>query len=182
MWLPGILWIAFILYWNNAAKGAAPAVSAESPKSRQVHQLLMWGSILLLFVRFPPLTLRLWPRTPLMIAIGVIVQATAFVFAAWARRHLGRNWSGAITAKADHQLVRSGPYRFVRHPIYTGMLGMFLGTTIVSGELHAMVAFVVMSAAYARKIRLEEHHLRGLFGDAYEDYRRESAALIPGIL
>lgn len=58
---------------------------------------------------------------------------------------------------------------------------MFLGTTIVSGELRAVVALVVMSAAYGRKIRLEEQHLRGLFGEAYDAYRRESAALIPGI-
>ena len=182
MWIPGILWIAFIVYWNAAAKGAAPTVGAESIKSRQIHQLLMWGSILLLFVRFRPLTVPLWPRTPLIVALGVLVHVSALLFAVWARKHLGRNWSGAITAKAEHQLVRTGPYRLVRHPIYTGMLGMFFGTMLVSGELHAVVAFLVMSAAYWRKIRLEEQHLTGLFGEAYEAYRRESAALIPGLL
>jgi protein-S-isoprenylcysteine O-methyltransferase Ste14 len=65
---------------------------------------------------------------------------------------------------------------------YTGMLGMFFGTMLVSSERHAVVVFLVMSTAYWRKIRLEEQHLRGLFGDAYDAYRRESRALIPGLL
>jgi protein-S-isoprenylcysteine O-methyltransferase Ste14 len=182
MWIPGILWIAFIVYWNGVACTTAPTASAESVKSRQLHQLLMWGSILLLFVRFRPLILRLWPRTPLIVAIGVIVHVAAMLLAVSARKHLGRNWSGAITAKAGHQLVRTGPYRLVRHPIYTGMLGMFAGTTLVAGELHAVVAFVVMAVAYWRKIGLEEQHLRGLFGEAYDAYCQDAWALIPGIL
>ena len=182
MWLPAFLWIAFIVYWNAATRAPAPTVSAESVKSRQLHLLLMWGSILLLFVRFRPLTVRLWPRTPLVVAIGVIIQVAALVFAVRARKHLGTNWTGAIAAKPGHQLVRTGPYRLVRHPIYTGMLGMFVGTMLVSDELHAVVAFVVMALAYWRKIGLEEQHLRRLFGEAYEAYRQEAWALIPGIL
>lgn len=99
-----------------------------------------------------------------------------------ARQHLGRNWSGAITKKVDHQLIRTGPYKVLRHPIYSGMPGMFFGTAFVSGELHGLLGLLIISIAYLRKIRLEEQHLRGTFGIEYEDYQKKSWALIPGLL
>jgi protein-S-isoprenylcysteine O-methyltransferase Ste14 len=182
IWLSGILWVAFIFYWSAAARNSAPTISAESPQSRQIHQLMMWGALLLLFLRFPPLDRRWFPTSGLLEAIGLGIQGGAFALAAWARRHLGRNWSAAITTKAEHRLVLSGPYRAIRHPIYSAMLGMFLGTTLISGELHALVAFLVMSGAYWRKIRLEERRLREVFGTEYEDYMRHSRALIPLVL
>jgi protein-S-isoprenylcysteine O-methyltransferase Ste14 len=98
-----------------------------------------------------------------------------------ARRRLGRNWSGAIAANVDHQLVRSGPYRLVRHPIYGAILGMYLGAALVSGDVHALAGLSLASAAYWRKIRLEERRLRDLFGPAYADYQRTTWALIPAV-
>jgi protein-S-isoprenylcysteine O-methyltransferase Ste14 len=95
---------------------------------------------------------------------------------------LGRHWSGAVTAKVDHELVRSGPYRRIRHPIYTGVIGMYVGNTLVSGRLQGLLAIAMVAMAYARKIRLEERNLKGVFGPAFDDYRRESWALIPGLL
>ncbi len=105
-----------------------------------------------------------------------------FGLAIAARRTLGRNWSGAITEKTDHELIRSGPYRLVRHPIYTAIIGMFLGTALVSGDVHAFLGTVVMAAAYARKIRLEERNLAAVFGPRYDDYRRTTRALIPWVV
>jgi protein-S-isoprenylcysteine O-methyltransferase Ste14 len=182
MWFSGILWIAFIVYWSAAARGAAPTVSAESAHSRQMHVLLMYGALLLAFVRFPPLSRRVWPESMGIAAVGLVIQAGGFLLAAWARRYLGRNWSGEITAKAGHQLVRTGPYRLVRHPIYTAMLAMLLGTTLVSGEWHALVALAMLGYAYWRKIRLEERNLLDLFGDEYVAYRRASGAVLPWVL
>jgi protein-S-isoprenylcysteine O-methyltransferase Ste14 len=180
--LSGILWIVFILYWSAAARGSAPTLSSESVKSRQVHQLLMYGALALAFVRVPLLTGRWLPKTTAVILAGFAVQVGSFALAAWARRHLGRNWSGAIATKAEHQLVRSGPYRLVRHPIYSAMLGMFLGTAIISGTFHALLALAVISAAYVRKIGLEERRLGEVFGADYEAYRREARAVIPWVL
>jgi protein-S-isoprenylcysteine O-methyltransferase Ste14 len=181
-WATVLVWVAFIIYWNAAATGAAPNLSAEPPKSRLVHVYLLWGCILLaLAVRFPPLDRRWLPASPAIAAIGLATQASSFLLAAWARRHLGRNWSGAIATKVDHQLVRTGPYRLVRHPIYTGMLGMFLGTALASGELHALIALAVIVLAYVRKIRLEEQRLAEVFGAAYDDYRRSAWSLVPGL-
>ncbi len=176
------LWILFIAYWSWAARNAAAAVSAESPESRRLHQRLMNAALLLLFLPVPGLGLRFLPAGPWPVAMGLSIQAAAGLLAVWARRHLGRNWSGAITVKIDHQLVRSGPYRLVRHPIYSAMLGMFVGSAAVSGQLHALLALGIISGAYWRKIRLEEQRLREVFGTAYDEYRRHTGAVVPGLL
>jgi len=99
----------------------------------------------------------------------------------WAMRCLGRNWSGAVAIKIDHELIRTGPYRLVRHPIYTAMIGMYLGTAIVGGELHGLIAVGLCMIAYWRKTRMEERGLIEVFGPVYEDYKRESWALVPWV-
>lgn len=175
------LWITFIVAWSRAARGAAPAVRAESASSRRRHELMMYGSLVLLFAPLPGLRTRLFPLTPALVATGFVVQSLAMSLAFWARRHLGRNWSGEVRIASQHCLVRSGPYRVLRHPIYSAMLGMFLGTTIVSGELHALIGFVIIGVAYTRKVPIEERALSDAFGAEWDDYRRASWALVPGI-
>jgi protein-S-isoprenylcysteine O-methyltransferase Ste14 len=98
-----------------------------------------------------------------------------------ARRHLGRNWSGEISIKVDHQLIRSGPYKKMRHPIYTGIFMMYAGTALVTGTWLALAGFAMAAFAYARKIRLEEANLNVAFGPEYAAYRRETWALVPGL-
>lgn len=175
------LWIVLTIYWTAAAQKAAPAERAESRESRRLHTSLLYASLLLLFVPLPGLRARFVPLRPVIVAAGFGVQIGAFLLAMWARRYLGRNWSGAISANVDHQLIRTGPYRLLRHPIYSGLIGMYIGTALVSGELHALLAVVMILAAYWRKIRMEERHLVTLFGPDYDDYRRRSWALIPGL-
>jgi len=182
LWLSAALWVLFIVYWSVAAGNASPVKSSESPRSRQLHQLLMYGAIVLAFLRLPGLNRRWLPAAPAVVVAGLALHAVSVLLAVWARRHLGRNWSGAITAKEQHQLVRTGPYRWLRHPIYTAMLGMLAGTAVVSGEMHALIAMAILIIAYWRKIRLEERQLLKIFGTEYETYRRESWAVIPGLL
>ena len=182
LWVSLALWILFIGYWSAAAKTAAPQKSSESQASRQLHQNLMSLALLLLFIPVPGLRLRFLPISPFIVPIGLALHVASLLLAVWARRHLGRNWSGAITVKVDHQLVRTGPYRFVRHPIYSAMLGMFAGTALVSGSLHALLGLIIISCAYWRKIRLEEERLGAAFGTDYDAYRRETRALIPWVL
>lgn len=179
VWASGAIWIFFLLYWNAAAKNAASTASAESPQSRAIHQLAMITSLVLLFWRVPGLRGRWYVERDWAVAAGLALQLMSVALAMWARRHLGRYWSGAITAKVGHELIRTGPYRRVRHPIYTAMLGMYLGTALVSGEWHALVAFELIFIAYARKIRLEEKNLRAMFGAEYDEYQKHSGALIP---
>lgn len=180
--LSAMLWIAFVAYWNATASRSAPTVRSESAKSRATHQRLMWLSLVLFFAPLPWLDWRLLPAGAGWVVAGLAIHAAALALAISARRTLGLNWSGAITQKADHQLIRAGPYRFVRHPIYTAMLGMCIGTAFVSGDAHAFLGAALMTAAYVRKIRLEERNLDEVFGAAYADYRRTTRALIPWIL
>jgi protein-S-isoprenylcysteine O-methyltransferase Ste14 len=181
LWASGVLWIVFISYWNAAAAKAAPTKSSESAQSRAVHTRMLNGAFLLLFLPIPGLRWRFVPDATSIALVGLGIQAAFFVLAVSARKHLGRNWSGAITVAEDHQLVRSGPYRILRHPIYTAMLGMFAGSAVVFGQLHALLAVALITGAYWRKIGLEEQNLRNLFGPSYEEYRRDTWALVPGL-
>jgi protein-S-isoprenylcysteine O-methyltransferase Ste14 len=182
MLLSGGLWIVFVAYWSAAARNAAATKSAESRESRRLHETMLNAALLLLFVPIPGLRARFVPLLPLIVVSGLALQAGAILLAVWARRHLGRNWSGAITQTVDHQLVQSGPYRLVRHPIYSAMLGLFIGTALVSGELHALIAVTVIVIAYWRKVRLEERHLRTVFGARYDEYRHGTWAVVPYLL
>jgi protein-S-isoprenylcysteine O-methyltransferase Ste14 len=184
------LWLVLSLYWSLQARRASAAKSAESGPSRALHVTLISAAQLLAFwfypgwpfLESPPFAFpRVLPESPYLTWLGLLVQAGSLLFALWARRHLGRNWSGEVTLKVDHKLVRSGPYRRIRHPIYTGAIGMYVGPALVSDRLQGILALALVGVAYARKIRQEEHALRGEFGPAYEDYHRGTWALIPGL-
>ena len=172
MWVSAAGWIAFGNYWAVAAKNAAEAKSSESAKSRRVHELLTNGGLLLLFIPIPGLRQSFLPASAAWVPAGLAAQASFFALAVWARRHLGRNWSARIEIKMGHQLVRSGPYRMLRHPIYTAVVGMYTGTALVSGKWHALIGVAMVMFAYWRKIRMEEAKLREAFGTEYENYRR----------
>ena len=181
MWLSVGLWMLFSVYWSIAAKDSAATKTSESGTSRQLHLITVNVALLLLVLPVPGLTRRFLPASYLLVAAGLAIQAAFVLLAVWARRHLGSNWSGEVRIAAEHKLVRSGPYRFIRHPIYTAVLGMYCGTALVSGEIHALIALAVVILAYWRKIHLEERALREAFGADHEAYRRESWAWIPGV-
>ncbi len=179
MLLAGAIWVGFIVYWGVVGTKTQPARRAESAASRQRHQMLLDLALLLLFVPIPGLRLRLLPATRALPAIGLGVEAAGGLLYLWAKRELGRNWSGEISVKEDHRLVRSGPYARLRHPMYTALVGMAAGTAVVCNRLHAVLGVAVMAYAYLRKVALEERWMREEFGAAYDDYRRASWALIP---
>jgi len=181
---PGIkislaLWVLFSIYWSIAAKDSAPTRSSESTGSRQLHLILVNIALLVLVFPVPGLTRRFLPASEFFVVAGLIVQAAFIYLAVWARHNLGSNWSGEVRIAREHQLVRSGPYRFIRHPIYTGVLGMYCGTALVSGQIHALVALAMVALAYWRKIRMEEKALSETFGAEFESYRRNTWALVP---
>jgi len=178
LWASGAVWVLFSIYWEIAAKNAAREKSAESSASRGVHVFMANAALLLLFVPVPGLTRRYLPAPQVFVPVGLTIQICALLLAIWARRHLGRNWSGRITIKEDHELVKSGPYHFVRHPIYTALLGMYAGTALTSGEWHALLGFALAAFAYWRKIRMEEANLAAAFGAHWADYRRSTRSLL----
>jgi len=114
--------------------------------------------------------------------LGIIITISGLGFAVWARMHLGKNWSGRPGIKVDHKLIRTGPYRFVRNPIYTGILFGYAGTAIVIGEIWAFLLLLFVLAVFLMKIRVEESFLLEEFGETYVQYRKEVKALIPYLL
>ena len=114
--------------------------------------------------------------------LGLLITALGLAFAVWARVHLGRNWSGTVTVKENHELIRSGPYGLVRHPIYSGFLLAMLGTAIAFGEIRGLIAFVLAFIAWRAKSLIEERFMLDQFGDRYARYKRDVKALIPFVL
>lgn len=174
-------WVLFSIYWEIESKNSAPAVRSESKLSRGVHALLTNVALLLMILPIHGLNHRFLPDVLILKLAGLTAECAGLALAIWARRVLGRNWSGEITIKSDHELVRSGPYARVRHPIYTALLAMYAGTAIVSGEMHSLVGLAIGIIAYLRKTRLEEANLVNAFGEKYNAYRNDTSALVPGI-
>lgn len=174
-----VLWAIFFVYWGIAGRNSAATKSSESKTSTLFHSIILTVAMLLLFVPVPGLNGWFLPQTLSFMVGGAIVQAAFMMLAVWARRHLGRNWSAEVRIGEGHELIRSGPYRVLRHPIYTAMLGMFVGTMIASGQYHALVGVALLIVAYLRKTRLEEEILRKTFGADFEAYYRDSWALVP---
>lgn len=173
-------WVLLSLYWEIAARNASAAKSSESKVSRAFHVFLTNAAVLLELAPIHGLG-RFIPVSPWIMSAGLVIEAVGLVVAVWARRHLGRHWSGEITIKVEHELIRSGPYRWMRHPIYTGILAMYAGLLLVTGEWLAVAGFMLVGLAYWRKIRLEEANLEIAFGANYDAYRRETRALVPRV-
>jgi len=178
--LAAIPWVLFSLYWESAAKNAAAKASSESRTSRGLHVFLANVALVLEIVPIRGLG-RFLPPSSSLLAAGLAAEAMGVFLTIWARRELGRNWSGEISIKVDHQLIRSGPYRLLGHPIYTGLLAMYVGAALVTGERLAFIGLVMAVFAYWRKIRLEEANLNLAFGAEYAAYRRGTWALLPGL-
>ena len=173
------LWFVLSVYWEIARRN--DTTERESGASRGVHVFLTAAAQILVLFPVPFLRTRFLPPALWVSAAGLALEAAGLWLAIWARRVLGRNWSGAIASNVDHELVQAGPYRSIRHPIYTGVLAMYVGAAIVSGQLHALLGVLFAIVAYARKIPMEEAHMRRHFGAAYDEYSKRSRALLPGI-
>jgi protein-S-isoprenylcysteine O-methyltransferase Ste14 len=178
----GVLWLAWLAYWMAAARDVKPAQRQESHASRLVTIALIMPAAVLLAVpgaRLHWLGTRFLPDTMITYWLGLLVVLAGLAFAVWARMHLGRNWSGIVTVKENHELIRSGPYAIVRHPIYTGLLLAMLGTVIVFGEWRGLLAFCLLTIAFLLKLRREERFMEENFPDTYPSYRAQVPALIP---
>src|SRR5262249_30603247 len=122
---------------------------------------------------------RLWPRSFGAYWCGVALLAAGLAFSVWARVRLGRNWSGTVTVKEGHELIRSGPYAWVRHPIYTGLITAVAGTAITFGTVRAFLGLLLVAAGLLRKLRAEERFMRETFPGEYERYSATVPALVP---
>jgi len=179
------LWVPWMIYWLISASKVKETVRTESLASRAAHIVPLVVAGALVMSRPRPwgfLYDRMLPDSLVTFWIGAAILAAGLAFAVWARVHIGGNWSGLVTLKQDHELIRGGPYAMVRHPIYTGVLIAFIGTAIACGEWRGLVAVAIVFAALWRKLKLEERWLGEAFGESYSKYRAEVSALIPYLL
>jgi protein-S-isoprenylcysteine O-methyltransferase Ste14 len=175
----GPMWGIWGLYWFISAVGARSTKRRESPGSRLSYVLPILLGIWLMANRTSLPTVVIVPDTDDSMRLALALVALGLGFSIWARWHLGRNWSAVVTAKEGHELIRSGPYAWVRHPIYTGMLTAGLGTAIALGGLHAFTGWAIVTAGYIRKLQIEERWMREVFGEQYTKYVGEVDALVP---
>jgi protein-S-isoprenylcysteine O-methyltransferase Ste14 len=177
------LWLAWALYWLVGAFNTKVTQRRETLGSRLAYVLPLIVAAVLLGWRHLPwgplLAMRLWPRSLALYWTGVALLTAGLLFAVWARVHLGRNWSGSVTVKEGHELIRTGPYGLTRHPIYSGLLLAVIGTAVTSGTVRAWVGVVIIAVAFVVKARAEERFMRETFPGEYERYREEVPALVP---
>jgi protein-S-isoprenylcysteine O-methyltransferase Ste14 len=172
----GLAWIAFWLYWLAAAVSA----NASTGGMRRLPMAGLTAVSVFLVIRvFRGSGLAV--HSPILAAIGAVLFASGIGFAIWARIHLGRNWGMPMTQRVDPELVTSGPYRYVRHPIYSGLLLALLGTTLANNLL-GLAVVAILCAYFYYAATVEEKNLVAAFPTAYPAYREHTKKLIPYLL
>jgi protein-S-isoprenylcysteine O-methyltransferase Ste14 len=175
-------WIVLTAIWVAGAFTNKPTVRRQSLGWLAVHCLVLAVVLRLLVsktLQAGPLAWRFVPDAHAFHWAGDGLQIVGLAFAIWARLHIGRNWSGDVTLKRDHALVRSGPYALVRHPIYSGLSLAIFGRALAHGNVAGLLAFVLVLFEWNRKWRVEERFMVEQFGAEYLRYRQEVKALIP---
>jgi protein-S-isoprenylcysteine O-methyltransferase Ste14 len=181
--LAGILiiacWVSLGLYWNVSARSIKSAAERQSSAAKLARMPVWLGFVLFLAAWLHPFGVVVIRRTVFSDSVGVAICALGLIVAIGSRNALGAEWSRDVELKQSHKLVQRGPYRFMRHPIYTGHLLMGLGTAIASGLLVAFAALALFVAGFWIKLNQEERLLLRSFPDEYPAYKARVKALIP---
>ncbi|MGB8456664.1 MAG: isoprenylcysteine carboxylmethyltransferase family protein [Candidatus Acidiferrum sp.] len=175
-------WMAFGLYWLASAFNRKVTKKRETYFERLRYTVPLLIAFYLLFrpeAHYGLLGARFVPAGPATEWTGVAITAAGVAIAIWARWHLGSNWSGVVTLKEGHELIRTGPYRTVRHPIYTGMLIGLFGTLITLGEVRGLIALALAWLSFYVKARREESFLAQEFGPAFAEHQRNTGMFLP---
>jgi protein-S-isoprenylcysteine O-methyltransferase Ste14 len=182
--LIGVLWLIWMAYWSIAAFTAKQEQAREPLPGRLIFLAsLVLVAVLIARRRWPPwLMLQVVPGGWTRYGCAVFLVIVGMAFSIWARAVLGTNWSGVVALKVDHELVVRGPYRWVRHPIYTGILVALLGSGLAAGQVRGLVAFAIALVALWIRSRAEERWMLRQFGDRFLAYRRSTWALLPFVL
>ena|ERR1039458_3617128 len=180
-----LCWLILVLFWIISAFSVKAVKERQSRGSRLAAICLPIIGFLFLagISSFRPgwlrLNTRFLPDTLALRIMGDVTVLIGLIIALWARTILGGNWSASVTFKEDHELIERGPYRFVRHPIYTSILLMILGTAIISGRAGPFLALIICFLVYWQRLRQEEALLTKHFPETYPGYKSRTKALIP---
>ena len=175
-------WYVFAAYWIISWLRVKPTKVREKSADRLITVVVVVIAYELLFARWlriGPLQLRFIPNDPWIAWAGIALTWIGTIIAIWARYCIGVYWSARVTLKEGHKLISSGPYAFVRHPIYTGMLLGCIGAALVVGEWRGVLAVVLLLAAHSRKAMREESLLTQEFGEEYISYKKRTGFLFP---
>lgn len=172
-------WIVLVVYWRISGRSTKPAAERQDWLGRWMRLPVWLGYIALVVAGMYPLGPLLIAPTALAEASGVAICALGLMAAIWARRTLGSEWSQDVELKQGHELVVRGPYRLVRHPIYTGHLLMGVGTAIACGRIAGFVGCLLFFFGFWIKLAQEEELLTRHFPEEYPAYKRRVKALVP---
>jgi protein-S-isoprenylcysteine O-methyltransferase len=181
------LWWAIVAVWLGSLPFVKSTAVSTAGSANNILQRLIYifGLYLLFAPNIAPMPLPSLLNRPLytptipIALIGLFLVLAGIAFAIWARFILGSSWSANPTIRNDHELVLRGPYRIVRHPIYTGILTALLGTAIQSGLLRGLLGVVLAAIAFRIKLAVEEQLMLHQFGNQYVEYRAHVRRLVP---
>ncbi len=174
------LWIFISFFWFVGMFVNKRTVQRETLVQR-FRYVVVPLALAIIIGKIPYLHRHFYEVTDAVAAVGDVLVAAGVAIAIYARVTLGTNWSGTVTLKAGHTLITSGPYRFVRHPIYTGLLVAVWGTVMVFAPSPAGIGYVlVVGISFAIKLRYEEELMMKQFPREYPGYRqRVKTAFVP---
>ena len=168
-------WAAFWIYWLAASAGVK---AGQTRWARFAGLRVAAILIILLLLRVKALKGHAVTSEPVLQGIGLAVFVLGLALAVWARVYLGRNWGMPMSQKTDPELVTSGPYHSIRHPIYTAIILAMIGTTIAV-SLYWLIAVVLIGGYFLYSAIVEERSMTQLFPDSYPEYKRSTKMLIP---
>jgi protein-S-isoprenylcysteine O-methyltransferase Ste14 len=180
--LLGWIWAIFGAYWVSAGWGKKAEQTSESPVYRLVRLAILAITFTLLFGSWTAIGLlgrHFLPATPSFEYLGFALAVLGMALAMWARIHLGQFWSDKVVLKVDHQLIRTGPYASLRHPIYSGVLLGVAGTAVLLGEWRGVLAFIILLTNYWVKAKREDQILAGAFPSTFSDHKNQAGFLLP---
>lgn len=178
------LWLLLCVVWLFGLLSAKPDARTQSPGSRLLELGLTLLAFSLVFTSYFRSGWRAWsfvPHNDLTGAIGLLMVLLGISFSIWARLQLGRNWSGTVSVKEGHTLIRQGPYTIVRHPIYSGLVLAYLGVAMIVGEIRGLLGVGILVLSFWLKSRTEERFMLEQFGADYRHYQHQVKALIPRV-
>jgi protein-S-isoprenylcysteine O-methyltransferase Ste14 len=183
----GTFWLALWILWWVLAFTSKRTVQRQTDSSRYFQSGLALIGLWFIFnfgnyFKHGLLAARIIPHTAPWILIGAALAVAGVLIALWARTTLGANWSARVTIKQNHELIIRGPYAFVRHPIYTGLLTGMLGTALVYGYARCFIGVLICVLAFWLKSQTEEQFMIQQFGNQYTQYRQRVRALVPFVL
>jgi len=177
-----ITWLVFFIIWLIWGVSAKRAVRRQSFASRISQAALLVPAFWFLFnpaFRIGPLAFRILPHSIVTEIVAIAFTLMGFAIAIWARLYLGGNWSASVTVKEHHQLIQTGPYGVVRHPIYSGISLAGVGLAVLNGDVRSVAGLALMVLGWRAKFRLEETFMTEQFGNQYLEYKKHVKALIP---